>query len=158
MHQEQLPMYPSGVVEVAGHITFQKENNVITYFNYSMPIFHHAADDIRTFRLITSELYVQGHVKQADIARAFGVTTVSVKRAVKILQTRGPKGFYESRGTRGASVLTAPVLKSVQEDLDNGVSVATISEDYGIKKNTLQKAILEGRLHQAKKKTSDIQD
>lgn len=153
MHrQEQLPMYPNGVTEIAGHITFKKENNVITYFNYSMPVFHHAEDDIRTFRLVTSELYVQGHVKQADIARAFGVTKVSVKRAVKILQTKGPKGFYESRGTRGASVLTAPVLKAVQEELDNGASVATIAEDFGIKKNTLQKAILESRLHQVKKK------
>lgn len=153
MHQEQLPLYPDSVTVIANNLTFKKENNVVTYFNYSMPVFQHDADDIRTFRMITSQFYINGNASQAEISRAFGVTLISVKRSVKLYRTRGPKGFYEPRAARGSSVLTTAVLVEVQKDLDSGVSVSDIAESFDIKKNTLQKAILEGRLHQVKKKT-----
>ena len=153
MNQAQLPIYPSGVTEISGPLTFKKENNVITYFNYSMPVFQHAADDVRSFRMITSQFYINGNAKQAEISRAFGVTLISVKRSVRLYRARGPKGFYEPRATRSATILTPLVLKEIQDELDNGVSVAAIAEDFEIKKNTLQKAILEGRLHQIKKKS-----
>jgi transposase-like protein len=152
MHQEQLPLYPNSVTVIANNLTFKKENNLVTYFNYSMPVFQHDADDIRTFRMITSQFYINGNATQAEISRAFGVTLISVKRSVKLYRTRGPKGFYEPRVTRGASILTTVVLAEIQDYLNRGVPVSEIAENFEIKKNTLQKAILEGRLYQVKKR------
>ena len=53
------------------------------YAHGSMPVFSHDKDDIQAFRMITSQFYVNGNATQSQIARAFGVTLVSVKRAVK---------------------------------------------------------------------------
>jgi hypothetical protein len=41
----------------------------VTYFNGHMPVFSHAETDIATFRMITSQFCVTGHVKQSDIIR-----------------------------------------------------------------------------------------
>jgi hypothetical protein len=41
----------------------------VTYFNGHMPVFSHAETDIATFRMITSQFCVTGHVKQIDIIR-----------------------------------------------------------------------------------------
>jgi len=48
-----------------------------------MPVFVHDADDIASFRMITSQFCINGNAKQAEIIRAFGVTKISMKRAVK---------------------------------------------------------------------------
>jgi hypothetical protein len=63
-----------------------------------------AADAIATVRTITSQFCVAGHVKQSDIIRASGVTSISVKRSVKIYREKGPNGFYAPRVTRGPAV------------------------------------------------------
>jgi hypothetical protein len=47
-------------------------------------VFTHDAKDVRSFRLFTSQLYLDGKVKQADLVRVFGVSAISVKRAVKL--------------------------------------------------------------------------
>ena len=70
-----------------------KQDGHITYFNGHMPVFAHAENDIATFRMITSQFCVSGYVKQCEIIRAFGVTSISVKRSVKTFREKGPKGI-----------------------------------------------------------------
>jgi hypothetical protein len=51
-------------------------------------------------------------------------------------------------------VLTPEVLKQAQEQLDAGQELGTVATQLGIKRDTLQKAVRDGRLHEAiKKKT-----
>jgi hypothetical protein len=57
------------------------------------------------------EFYLDGKVKQADLAQVFGVSAISVKRAVKLYEEAGPGVFWRPRPTRGPSVLTGEVLK-----------------------------------------------
>jgi len=59
-----------------------------------VPVFIHAEDDVASFRMITSQFCVQGCARQSDIIRAFGVTSISVKRSVKTYREKAPKGFY----------------------------------------------------------------
>jgi transposase len=97
---------------------------------------------------------VNGNTKQSDIAKAFGIPLVTVNRAVKLYRQEGPKGFYAQRKTRGAAVLTAPVLAEAQELLDEGLEPSAVAERLSIKPDTLSKAVRAGRLRQrAKKKT-----
>ncbi|MCG6868153.1 MAG: hypothetical protein LJE91_05305 [Gammaproteobacteria bacterium] len=66
----------------------------MTYFNGSMPVFVHAEQDRASFQTIAAQFCVNGDAKQADIVRAFGVTKISLKRAVKRYREEGPKGYY----------------------------------------------------------------
>lgn len=152
MPQLQLPLFPVGVTPVTADLSFQKQAGTITYFYGSLPIFSHPEDDIQSFRMITAQFCVNGHTKQADIVRAFGLPKISVKRAVKRYRTEGPKGFYQKKKGRGPSVLTPSVLAQVQQCLDDGTDVAAIALELDIKADTLSKAIRAGRLHQPKKK------
>ena len=124
----------------------------MTYFNGNMPVFRHAEKDVSTFRMITSQFCVSGCAKQSDIIRAFGVTSISVKRSVKTYREKGPKGFYAPRVTRGAAVLVDTVVAQAEEFLASGASEAEVADQLGLKLNTLQKAIRAGRVRRPVKK------
>jgi transposase-like protein len=153
MPQMQLPMFPDGITLITPELAFMKADGRVTYFNGQMPVFAHDEDDVRTFHLITSQFCVNGNAKQSEIARAFGVSLISVKRAVKCYRDQGPQGFYAPRGRRGPAVLTAPVLTSAQALLDEGQSVPEVAQQLGLKRDTLAKAVAAGRLHRGVKKT-----
>jgi hypothetical protein len=154
MPQLQLPIFPYGVTYITNQLAFKKEDGQVTYFNGIMPVFSHAESDIATFRMITSQFCVTGHVKQSDIMRAFGVTSISVKRSVKIYREKGPKGFYAARMTRGPAVLVEDVVSEIEGRLAGGATPAEVAKTLGMKLNTIQKAMREGRIRAAVKKNS----
>ncbi len=108
--------------------------------------------------MITAQFCVNGSAKQAEMVRAFGVTKISLKRAVKRYREEGPKGFYRPRGHRGPAVLTPAVLTQAVLDealriFDAGLETAAVAARLGIKRDTLAKAVRAGRLHQPVKKS-----
>ncbi len=134
MPQLQLPFFPEGVTHITDELAFMKQDGKVTYLNGHMPVFVHDEDDIQTFRMITAQFCVNGNAKQMDIVRAFGVTAISVKRAVKCYRQYGPAGFYRKPRRRGAVVLTAEVIREVQELLDDGKEIPEIAEKLGLKR------------------------
>jgi transposase-like protein len=152
MPQLHLPLFPQGVTEITASLAFIREENQITYYHGSLPVFTHARDDLASFRMITSQFCVSGHVKQAQLARAFGIPLVTVKRAVKRYRDDGPRAFYAERKTRGAAVLTEPVLAEAQRLLDDGLSVKDVAARLELKSDTLDKAVRAGRVHVVKKR------
>jgi transposase-like protein len=109
MAQAQLPFFPDGTTDINTNLAFEKRDDRVTYFYGHLPVFQHSADDKKTFRLITSQLYVNGNATQAELCRAFGVTLISLKRSVKLYREKGAAGFYAPRVSRGPAVLTLPV-------------------------------------------------
>ena len=152
MAQLQLPLFPIGATEVTQDLAFEKREGQVTYFYGSLPVFSHAENDLASFKMITAQFYLNGYVKQMDIVHAFGVTPISVKRAVKCFQEEGPQGFYTEKHTRGATVLTADVLKQAQQLLDNGLESYEVADQLSIKRDTLSKAVRAKRLHKPVKK------
>jgi hypothetical protein len=152
MPQLHLPMFPDGVTHITNELAFEKKDGRITYFNAHMPVFTHDETDIATFRMITSQFCVNGCAKQSDIIRAFGVTSISVKRSVKTYRDKGPSGFYGPRATRGAAVLIDAVVVEAEELLAEGASEAEVAEKLALKPNTLHKAIRAGRVRSPVKK------
>ncbi len=148
MPQLVLPIFAQGVIHINSGLAYKKENGRIYYFNGDeMPVFSHDETDVRSFRMITSQFYVNGNATQAEIIRTFGIPAISMKRAVKIFRTHGPAGFFVSmQPKRKPRVLTPEVINRVQTLLDDGNDVQSISSRLGLKKDTLQKAIREGRL------------
>lgn len=94
MPQTQLPIFPEEIRLINNHIGFIKRDGKVYYFNGSMPIYQHSEDDIRSFRLFTTQLVVNGNVKQSEIVKAFGVSEISVKRWVKKYREKGAEGFF----------------------------------------------------------------
>jgi hypothetical protein len=152
MPQLHLPMFPAGVTPITDELAFERRDGRIAYFNGQIAVFVHAEDDVATFRMITSQFCANGHARQCDIIRAFGVTSISVKRAVKLYRERGAKGFYAPRATRGAAVLTAGVVAEIESLLVEGESLGEVAERLGLKPDTLRKAASEGRIRTAAKK------
>ena len=154
MPQMQLPIFPDGVEHINAQLAFEKGNGQVTYFNGCMPVFIHDEKDVATFQMITAQFCINGNATQAEISRAFGVTLISVKRAVKRYRHKGVAGFYEEPKRRGPAVLTTPVLKQAQDLLDEGLETSEVAAQLAVKRDTLVKAIGAGRLHKPKKKTA----
>jgi len=150
MPQLQLPIFPAGVTLITSEIAFQCKDDLVTYFYGHLPVFQHGKEDLKCFRLFTSQLVINGCVGQADLVRAFGVPRVTVKRYVKLMRQQGPKGFFALARRRSASVLKGEVGLRVQALLDSGKSVPEVGRELAVLPNTLHKAIRCGRLHKAK--------
>ena len=153
MPQMQLPLFPDGVEHITSELAFEKRDGQVTYFNGNMPVFIHAENDVATFRMITAQFCINGNATQAEIRRAFGVSKISLKRAVKRYREEGPKGFYQPQKRRGPAVLTPEVLASAQQLLNEGLEPSQVADRLGVKRDTFSKAVRAGRLHQGVKKT-----
>ena len=73
------------------------------YFHGCLPVFTHAESDLKSFRLYTSQLVVNGTCTQAELVRAFGISSITMKRHVKRLRAGGVRRFsgHGGSGSRG---------------------------------------------------------
>jgi transposase-like protein len=147
MPQAQLPIFPHGTTEINANLAFERQADLVVYYQGLLPVFQHHVKDTKTFHLIVSQFYVNDNATQAEMCRAFGVTPISLKRAVKCYREKGAAGFFEEPARRGAVVLTAPVLAKAQQQLDAGSEVAEVAAALAIKADTLRKAVAAGKLH-----------
>jgi hypothetical protein len=108
MPQVQLPIFPPGVTPITSEIAFQCEEGKVCYFNGHLPVFIHDKEDLATFRLFSSQLVINGNATQAQIARAFGVPLVTVKRYVKLYRQEGTAAFFAPPKRAGAVVVCLP--------------------------------------------------
>ncbi len=153
MPQMLLPLFPTESTSINSLLGFCLKDEFVYYFNGMMPIFSHHVSDLKSFRLITAQLVVNGVASQSEIVRAFGVSKISVKRYVKLYREEGSSGFFKPRKGRGSSILTPEVLTTVQARLNEGCFVSSICEEMGLKTDTVNKAIRDGRLFREKKKS-----
>jgi len=151
MPQLQLPIFPAGSTHITQNLAFECRDGQVTYFHGQLPVFVHGEDDARTFRMITSQFVYNGNATQAEIARAFGVTAISVKRAVKRYKQHGPGGFYAPRQVRGAAVLIPEVIEQIEDLLAQGMARGAAARHVGVKPNTVAKAMRAGRVRGKKR-------
>jgi transposase len=149
MLQALLPIFPEEITRLNEFLAFQKKDGHVYYFNATMPIFSHHEDDLASFRLITSQLYINGNCKQREIVDAFGVSANSVKRYVKKYREKGMFGLLSKPHKRKSHVLTAPVIQQAQEMFNEGLSRTEVSKALDLKPDTLYKAVRSGRLVEA---------
>ena len=148
MPQALLPLIPAGASSVSDRISVVQEEGQWTYFCGVAPVYWHAEEDTRSFRMFTAQLVCLGACKTSDIVRTFGVSTNSVKRSIKKYREQGGAGFYQPRKGRGGTVLTKEVLEQAQDLLSRGGSRREVAEQLGVPSDTLRKAINQGRLRE----------
>ena len=146
MPQIQLPIFPASSTAITDDLAFERRDEQVFYFNGHLPVFSHAASDLASFRLFSSQLIANGTASQAQISRAFGVPLVTVKRACKKLRELGSAGFFTAPVPRQGHRLTPSIIAQAQECLDAGLDVPATGERLGVLPNTLHKAIRAGRL------------
>jgi hypothetical protein len=155
MPQLQLPTFPAGATEITPEMAVQKQDGRVVYLYGHLPVFQHAEEDVKSFRMFTSQLIANGTVKQKDIVRTFGVPLITVKRSVKLYRERGAAGFFQPKSRkRSGRVLKGDVLRRAQTLLEEGRSVPEVARELGVLANTLHKAIRVKRLPAAQKKAS----
>jgi len=97
--QLQLPIFPAAATEINSQIAVQKEAGRVFYLHGHMTVFEHAEQDVRSFRIFTSQMIEGGAVKPKEIAKTFGVPMITVKRFMKLNREGGSHGFYEQSRT-----------------------------------------------------------
>ena len=152
MPQVQMPVFPAWTTKITAELAFEKREGKVVYFNGHLPVFIHGQEDLGAFRLYTSQLIINGTASQGQIVEAFGVPLVTVKRCVKRLREKGAGAFFKAPERKAGSKLTPERLVQAQARLDEGWSVPAISQELGVLKSTLHKAIDDGRLKQRIKK------
>ena len=150
--QTLLPIFTDEMTLITAELAYQQRDDVIYYFHAGLPVFHHAVQDRESFRLMISQFYLNGTCKQLDLVRAFGVTPISVKRAVKQYSQRGPASFYQRAAPPHQPRRLVPAVVAQAESLlAEGLDRAAVAERLGIKKDTLRKGIESGRGRKFKK-------
>ena len=160
MAQLLLPLFHKGSIEIGNNMYYKKENGRVTYFQGIMPFFHHAEEDLQSFRLAVSLLAETCNVKQIRISQVFGISYIFVKRCVKVLREHGPKGFFQDKKGRSPHILTEKVITKAQKLLDSGLNCNEVAEQLKIKPATVRKAIQQGKLHRPNlnKETPEIKE
>ena len=158
MPQMQLPMFPAGVTEINNRVAVEAKDGQVCYVHGHLPVFQHEENDIRSFRMFTSQMIEAGTVKPRDVVETFGVSMVTVKRYMKVYREHGAKGFYESKPRHSsASKLKGETLERAQELLDEEKSIPEVAKELNVLGNTLHKAIRAGRLRRPSQKKANPQ-
>ena len=151
MRQLILPMIPQGATQINDLVCVWRNEQRWTYYYGTNPIHYHDPDDLRMFRVITSQLIEAGSCRPVDIINTFGVSKSSVDRSLRKLRTGGVAAFFEKqvRNKRG-NVLTEERLEKAQFLLDQGFTRNAVSKEIDVRYDTLRKAINAGRLRENK--------
>lgn len=145
--QPTLPLLPHGATPISENVCVHRGNGQWTYYHNLLPIYVHDEGDDAHFRLTTALMLRAGLCRACEIERVFGVTHNKVMRARRQLAERGERSFFERRVTRrGGTVLTPPKLAAAEEMLNRGDSREEIARELSVKRDTLRKAINDGRL------------
>lgn len=144
MTQGQLPIFPKELTLINMNVGFENREGTVYYFHGHLPLFHHDENDLRSFRLITSQIIDSGVAKQMEIVRAMGVSVVSVKRYVKLYREKGASGFFAERKKKRAHVLTRDRIQKAERLLNKGYSIPEAARELDMKPDTLRKAVKRG--------------
>jgi transposase-like protein len=146
MPQGILPIFPPHTTCINKVLSFDLIDDTVTYYTGFLPVFSHHKDDIQSFRLILAQFFINGCATQADLIRATGIPSITLKRAVKKYLTEGPKGFFTEPKRGGPRVLTPEVVLEVEKLLEEGLEENDIARELNLKADTLKKAISQGRI------------
>ena len=99
MPQLQLPIFIEGITQITSDLGYSKAEGQVVYYNGSLPIFTHGENDLGSFKMIISQLYINGSASQTQLADAFAIQKQAVKRWVKKYREDGIEAFFiEKRG------------------------------------------------------------
>jgi len=91
-----LPRYQDTPLHVSDAVSVVRRDGFVWWFHQGMPLGSHAESDVASFRHQSSMLCDGDACKLVEIERAFEVSAISVKRALKQYRAGGVRSFFES--------------------------------------------------------------
>lgn len=146
MIQQILPLIPHGASCLNERLSIIRENGIIQYFHCGLRIACHAENDTSSFKREICQLISNGVCRNTEAIRVFGISKSSLKRWLKMFRENGDGVFFSARTGGGPSVLVEPLKSEIQSLLDEGKSMSEVAEKFGIKYDTVRKAVNDGRL------------
>lgn len=146
MRQINLPLVPDAVINLGQSFSVLFEADQVTWFHGLDITCRHRRSDQNQFRMEIARLCAFSDVKQSVMARATGLHANTIMGYVARMLKSGPGSFFSPSPVRSATVLTEERLADCQRRLGEGRSRSQVAAEAGIKKNTLDKAIRDGRL------------
>jgi transposase-like protein len=141
--QLPLPLLPAGAAEIApgvGLVTGEDGGGLVSV--HGLATFAWDGGDEAGRRLAAVQLVRLRAVSQGQVAAAFGVDPVTVWRWDQALAAGGVAGLVPARrGPKGASKLTAELVKRVRELDAAGATLAEIAEGTGVSAFSVRNAL-----------------
>ncbi len=149
--QMQLPIFPSRTKLINNNIgVFEQKGNVY-YLHNGLPIYCHDKNDLNTYRYVVANLVKIGICKPIEISYALGVSTRSIQRYARSLQEKGTDWFFNRKDNRGQCYkLKEELLKSVQEQINEGIPVKQIAQGIGVTEGSIRYHLRKGKLKKKK--------
>lgn len=149
--QMQLPIFPQSTTLVNGSVGFFEKDDFVYYLHNGSPIYCHQKDDLNSYRYITANLVVTNLCSPSELATALGVSPRNIQRYAKSLREKGADWFFQRVEKRGdAHKLTPEKLAQAQQQIDDGIPVASVARQVGVTEGALRYHLKKGTL---KKKT-----
>ena len=143
-----LPRYQDEPIHVSDAVPLVLRDGIVWWFHQGMPLGSHGESATASFRHQSSMLCDGGACKLVEVERAFRVSAISVKRALKQHRAGGARSFFElKRSVRAGPVMTLERLREIQVLIAQGLSDRQIGERLGLKRDTIYRTVKTGRLH-----------
>jgi hypothetical protein len=89
-----LPLFPNETKLITPSLGVFKKDEIVYYIHCGVPIYSHIAEDIQSFRYITSKFITERLCRKIEISKCFGTSYDSVTRYVRLLQEEGDAKFF----------------------------------------------------------------
>src|SRR6185437_4290339 len=99
MPQLQLPIFPKGLTCITEDLAFQQEDGKVVYFHGLLPVFQHDQEDLKSFRMFTSQLIANGTVRQRDISACVRCAVGNSEAIPEGASAKGCRGFLSATAT-----------------------------------------------------------
>lgn len=124
-----------------------EQDGLVQYIVNGLPVYAHSKDDLSSFRFITCNFIHQGLCRKVDIERGFGVGEDSVHRYYTKFKTEGGSGFFgdDARAGKAHKIFGERKVR-IQQKLNKGQSVLSISKEEGVRESAIRYHIKQGNL------------
>ena len=112
--QFELPVFPASRCASTTELAIEPRESVVVYCNCPWPVGSHPTPDRAVSRRFVSQFIANGAASPAQLARAFSVPLVTVKRAGMKLRQEGAAGCFRPSVPRPGHRLIAVVLAAAQ--------------------------------------------
>lgn len=142
-----LPIFPSGTHLISACTAFERINDSVIYYANGLPIFTHAINDLRYFKLVICSLLEQKLCTQSQIVAAFMVKPNFVTTNFNRFKQKGPSAFYGAELRHGkAHKIVGDTVDRMQKMLDLGKSNYEIAKKFKVSEGSIRYSIKIGKL------------
>jgi hypothetical protein len=145
--QLQLPLFPSDTKLFNACFGVFMKADIAYYLHNGQPVGMHDKGDLSSFRCKIAQFISVGLRTRTEVSKTLHVTYAYVKRCCRLYKIQGEAGFWEKDNRHGhAYKVTPDMLRNIQQRMNKGESVLSISKKVGITESNIRYYITKGEL------------